>query len=79
MENKEKIEIDQELMDEYNEFIEDYENNDAPVKSMWQLAKEQQYRKLNVTEKQLNGIIAFATAALVMVFIIIGLDARGIF
>ncbi len=79
MENKDTNKIDPELMEEFSEFMEDYENNNVRTKPMWQLAKEQQYRKLNVTEKQLNGIIAFATAALVLVFIIIGLDARGFF
>ncbi len=78
MENKEKREIAPELMEEFDEFMEDYENNDVQLKSNWQLAKEQQYAKLDVTEKQLNIIIALATAALVVVFIIIGLDARNI-
>ena len=79
MEDKEKKEIDRELIDEYDEFEEDFENNDVQLKSNWQLAKEQQNAKLNVTVKQLDIIIALATAALVVVFIIIGLDARGVF
>ncbi len=58
---------------------ESSENENVQVKPMWQLAKEQQYAKLNVTEKQLNIVIALAGAALAVVFVMIGLDALGIF
>ena len=77
MENKEKLEITEVIPEE--ELDDDYENTDAEIKPMWQLAKEQQYAKLNVTEKQLNIVIALASAALVVLVIVIGLDAAGVF
>jgi len=79
MENKENTSITEEIL--YTDMDEevDYENADAEIKPMWQLMKEQQYAKLNVTEKQLNIVIALATAALAVLVIVIGLDAAGIF
>ncbi len=79
MGNKENMDIDRELQEELDRFTEDCDNKDVKLKSNWQLAKEQQYAKLNVTEKQLNIVIALAGAALAVVFVMIGLDARGIF
>lgn len=83
MENKEKNEIirDEILSEENDEMDEDgyWENTDVEIKPMWQLMKEQQYAKLNVTEKQLNIVIALAGAALAVLVIVIGLDAAGVF
>lgn len=47
-------------------------------KSSWQLAKESQYAKLNVTEKQLNVVITVAGILLAIVMVCIALDAAGI-
>lgn len=49
------------------------------VKSPWQYQKEQWYDHLNVTVRQLDIIIWLAVAALVIVFIMILLDAAGVF
>ena len=82
MENKENTEITEEILseeiDEMDEEV-DWENTDVEIKPMWQLMKEQQYAKLNVTEKQLNIVIALASAALAVLVIVIGLDAAGVF
>ena len=82
MENKENTEITEEILseeiDEMDEEV-DWENTDVEIKPMWQLMKEQQYAKLNVTEKQLNIVIALAGAALAVLVIVIGLDAAGVF
>jgi len=83
MENKEKNEIirDEIISEENDEMDEevDWENTDVEIKPMWQLMKEQQYAKLNVTEKQLNIVIALTGAALAVLVIVIGLDAAGVF
>lgn len=83
MENKEKNEIIRYeiISEEIDEMDEDgdWENTDVEIKPMWQLMKEQQYAKLNVTEKQLNIVIALASAALAVLVIVIGLDAAGVF
>lgn len=62
--------------------MEELNEEKAPqeeVKSMWQLTKESWYDKVNLTVKQLDIIIWLASIALVIVFIIIGLDAYGVF
>lgn len=49
------------------------------VKTPWQLQKERWYDHVPLTVKQLDIIIWTAVAALVVVWIIIGLDAAGVF
>lgn len=48
-------------------------------KSPWQLQKENWYDNLNVTVHQLDVVIWLASAALVIVFVLILLDAAGVF
>lgn len=47
-------------------------------KSQWQMNKEAMYDKVHLSVRQLDIIIGVAVAALVVVFILIGLDAAGI-
>ena len=86
MENKEKLENipltseDEELEQTLKDIDELYDmSNTEPAVPMWQQMKEEQYAKLNVTVKQLDAIIGICTAALVILAILIGLDAAGIF
>lgn len=58
---------------------EEKKDEQTEVKSMWQLTKESWYDKVNLTVKQLDIIIWLASIALVIVMIIIGLDAYGVF
>lgn len=50
-----------------------------PPKHQWQATKEGWYEHLNVTVKQLDIIIGLAVAGLIIVAVIIGLDAAGVF
>lgn len=50
-----------------------------PAKPAWQAKKEGWYDKIPLTVKQLDIIIGVSIAALIVVFIVIGLDAAGIF
>ena len=50
-----------------------------PEKTAWQLQKESVYKRIPLSLKQLDVIIWTAVAALILVFIIIGLDAAGVF
>lgn len=61
-------------MDNTNEKSKEEEK----VTPAWQTRKESWYDQLNVTVKQLDIIIGVATAALILVFILIGLDAANI-
>ena len=50
-----------------------------PVKPAWQATKEGWYDKIPLTVKQLDIIIGVCVAALIVVCVIIGLDAAGVF
>ena len=81
MENKEKLENQQEVSDEelLEDYIDIYDTSDLDTsKPMWQQMKEQQYDKLNITVKQLDIIIGVCVAGLIIVCILIGLEATGI-
>ena len=52
---------------------------DEKPKSAWQQKKESWYDKVPLTLKQLDTIIWLAIAALIVVAVIIGLDAAGVF
>lgn len=52
---------------------------ETPVKSQWQQTKEGWYDKIPLTVKQLDWIIGLALAGLVITFIVIFLDAAGVF
>ena len=79
MDEKEKLENIQaeDISEEYED--EDFEDADVKLKSNWQLVKESWYSQLNVTVKQLDIIIALGTAGLILLAVIIGLDAAGVF
>lgn len=83
MENKEKLEnIPQasEDDDELEGYIDIYDTSDLDTSvPLWQQMKEQQYAKLNVTVKQLDTIIGICVAGLIILAVVIGLDAAGIF
>jgi len=81
MENKEKLENQQEVSDEelLEDYIDIYDTSDLDTsKPMWQRMKEEQYAKLNVTVKQLDIIIGICVAGLIILSVVIGLDATGI-
>ena len=52
---------------------------EVPVKSAWQLTKESWYDKIPLTVKQLDIIIGCGIAGLVITFILIAMDAMGVF
>lgn len=52
---------------------------ETPVKSQWQQTKEGWYDKIPLTVKQLDWIIGLGLAGLVITFIVIFLDAAGVF
>ena len=52
---------------------------ETPVKPMWQQTKEGWYDKVPLTVKQLDWIIGLGIAGLVITFIVIALDAMGVF
>ncbi len=52
---------------------------EVPVKSTWQATKESWYDKVPLTVKQLDIIIGCGIAGLVITFIVIALDAMGVF
>ena len=52
---------------------------ETPVKPMWQQTKEGWYDKIPLTVKQLDWIIGLGIAGLVITFIVIALDAMGVF
>ena len=71
---------DEELEEKLKEIDEIYDlSNSQPATPMWQQMKEEQYAKLNITVKQLDTIIGICVAGLVILAIVIGLDATGIF
>lgn len=81
MENKEKLENQQEVSDEelLEDYIDIYDTSDLDTSTpMWQQMKEEQYAKLNVTVKQLDTIIGICVAGLIILAVVIGLDATGI-
>ncbi len=81
MENKEKLENQQEVSDEelLEDYVDIYDTSDLDTsKPMWQQMKEEQYAKLNITVKQLDIIIGVCVAGLIIVGILIGLEATGI-
>ncbi len=81
MENKEKMENQQEVSDEelLEDYVDIYDTSDLDTsKPMWQQMKEEQYAKLNITVKQLDIIIGLCVAGLIIVGILIGLEATGI-
>lgn len=45
----------------------------------WQMKKEEMYDRLNVSVKQVDIFIGIMIGVLVLVFILIGLEAAGIF
>ena len=51
----------------------------TPVKSQWQQTKEGWYDKVPLTVKQLDMIIVGGIIGLVITFIVIALDAMGVF
>lgn len=52
---------------------------ETPVKPLWQQTKEGWYDKIPLTVKQLDWIIGLSIAGLVITFIVIFLDAAGVF
>ena len=52
---------------------------DQPVKTPWQLTKESWYDKVPLTLKQLDIIIGCGIAGMIILAIVIGLDAAGVF
>ena len=52
---------------------------DQSAKSLWQQTKEGWYDKVNLTVRQLDIIIGFGIAGLILTFIAIALDAMGVF
>ena len=70
MEEKEMIPAEEEVTSGAEE---------QPVKPVWQQTKEGWYDKIPLTVKQLDWIIGLGLAGLVITFIIIGLDAAGVF
>ncbi len=52
---------------------------ETPVKPVWQQTKEGWYDKIPLTVKQLDWIIGLGIAGLVITFIVIFLDAAGVF
>ena len=52
---------------------------ETPVKSNWQMTKESWYDKIPLTVKQLDIIIGCGIAGLVITFILIAMDAMGVF
>ncbi|MBR5521798.1 MAG: hypothetical protein IKU54_07375 [Oscillospiraceae bacterium] len=78
MENKEKLENTQDE-DIFDEEYDDYEDADVELKPTWQLVKESWYSQLNVSVKQLDIIITLGVAGLIILAVVIGLDAAGVF
>ena len=58
---------------------EDLPEEEAKMKSMWQIQKESWYEKLPLNLKQLDTIIVVCLILLVITFIVIFLDAADIF
>ena len=58
---------------------EDLPEEEAKMKSMWQIQKESWYEKLPLNLKQLDTIIVVCLVLLVITFIVIFLDAADIF
>ena len=52
---------------------------ETPIKPMWQQTKEGWYDKVPLTVKQLDMIIIGGLVGLVITFIVIALDAMGVF
>ncbi len=52
---------------------------EVPAKPAWQRTKESWYDKLDLSVKQLDWIIGLGIAGLVITFIVIALDAMGVF
>ena len=52
---------------------------ETPIKPLWQQTKEGWYDKVPLTVKQLDIIIGLGIAGLVITFIVIALDAMGVF
>lgn len=52
---------------------------DEPVKSQWQLQKENWYDRVPLNRKQLDIIIGVCLVLLVLTFVLIYLDAKDIF
>lgn len=48
-------------------------------KKRWQAIKEEWYSHLNISKKALNWIIGIGIALLIIVFVLIVLEAAGIF
>lgn len=61
--------------DEKKMFPDEREN----AKPGWQMKKEEMYDRLNVSVKQVDIFIGIMIGVLVLVFILIGLEAAGIF
>ena len=57
----------------------DCQPEEPEVKTAWQQKKEGWYDHIPLTVKQLDIIIWTAVAALIVVCVIIGLDAAGVF
>ena len=69
-------------MEEKN--LETTEEKTVPIeeqsaKSLWQQTKESWYDKVPLTVKQLDIIIACGIGGLIITFILIALDAAGVF
>ena len=52
---------------------------EQPPKSMWQITKESWYDKVTLSVRQLDIIIGCGIAGLILTFIVIALDAMGVF
>ncbi len=52
---------------------------EEPVKSQWQLQKENWYDRVPLNQKQLDIIIGVCLGLLVLTFVLIYLDAKDIF
>ena len=58
---------------------EEIPEEEAKMRSMWQIQKESWYEKLPLNLKQLDTIIVVSLVLLVITFIVIALDAMDIF
>lgn len=55
------------------------EEKTEPPKSQWQQTKEGWYSGIDMNLKQINTVVYICLALLVLVFILIGLEAAGIY
>lgn len=59
--------------------MEEPKDSGEKPKKEWQYKGDNWYDNLDVTEEQVNKVIRIGFAALIAVFVLIGLEAAGIF